>query len=185
MREEARTSQYPAPRLRTSAVDRSMSVKRKVSSCSDMPRSIQHPARVTRRPARDVRCGYPYPSWGRRVLVSDGRGAGRGLGLAAYAPAENTNQGVCVTVRRSSLRIGDDSHDASRRNDALEEGTPEPLRQRRSGQSGRPDSNRRPPAPKAGALPGCATSRSSGSVYGRERRPAVASTSLVLKHPEK
>src|SRR5215470_11317102 len=25
--------------------------------------------------------------------------------------------------------------------------------------SGRPDSNRRPPAPKAGALPGCATSR--------------------------
>ena len=27
-------------------------------------------------------------------------------------------------------------------------------------QSGRPDSNRRPPAPKAGALPGCATSRS-------------------------
>jgi hypothetical protein len=32
---------------------------------------------------------------------------------------------------------------------------------RRKDWSGRPDSNRRPPAPKAGALPGCATPRQS------------------------
>src|SRR4051812_26784227 len=33
-------------------------------------------------------------------------------------------------------------------------------------QSGRPDLNRRPPAPKAGALPGCATPRSAESSPG-------------------
>ena len=45
--------------------------------------------------------------------------------------------------------------------------------------SGRPDLNRRPPAPKAGALPGCATPRGSGygrvARPGRTRRPAPAS----------
>ena len=39
--------------------------------------------------------------------------------------------------------------------------------------SGRADSNRRPPAPKAGALPGCATSRACGGVYRRPDRPSA------------
>ncbi len=37
--------------------------------------------------------------------------------------------------------------------------TPRCITPRRSSQSGRPDSNRRPPAPKAGAIPGYATPR--------------------------
>ncbi len=36
--------------------------------------------------------------------------------------------------------------------------------------SGRPDSNRRPPAPKAGALPGCATPRSASILPQLNRR---------------
>jgi hypothetical protein len=43
---------------------------------------------------------------------------------------------------------------------------------RRIRQSGRPDSNRGPPAPKAGALPGCATPR-------REQRILTVRGSLV------
>ena len=36
--------------------------------------------------------------------------------------------------------------------------------------SGRRDSNSRPPVPKTGALPDCATPRSVGAVYNQERR---------------
>lgn len=41
--------------------------------------------------------------------------------------------------------------------------------------SGRPDSNRRPPAPKAGALPGCATPRSSAHYHGSGEARRTAS----------
>ena len=51
---------------------------------------------------------------------------------------------------------------------------PEPLRGSGTNLSGRPDSNRRPPEPHSGALPGCATSRSKGQTKreegGREAR---------------
>src|SRR3954464_7041094 len=49
----------------------------------------------------------------------------------------------------------------------------------RQGGSGREDSNLRPPAPKAGALPGCATPRrSDGGVYLDPRGPRKAASVL-------
>src|SRR5687767_1814769 len=42
--------------------------------------------------------------------------------------------------------------------------------------SGREDLNLRPPAPKAGALPGCATPRSGTEVYGPFSRPTGFAT---------
>jgi hypothetical protein len=45
--------------------------------------------------------------------------------------------------------------------------------------SGRPDSNRRPPAPKAGALPGCATSRRVRHLNSTFTHAAGATASLA------
>ena len=85
----------------------------------------------------------------------------RGLQSPAYRAATGGPRGRLWPGHRSSSGAAAE-HEKEKKKDPGVRGLPI--------QSGRPDSNRRPPAPKAGALPGCATPRD-GPDHGRARAP--------------
>jgi hypothetical protein len=74
-----------------------------------------------------------------------------------------------MLARRSEMRR--EHERGTRPAAAVPANRPNPRGHEDSPSSGRPDSNRRPPAPKAGALPGCATPRPPEKVRGRGGRP--------------
>ena len=93
------------------------------------------------------------------ALAAEGVAAGaRVLEPIAFTPAEVLKRPTLDIAKRAAIFIRDRS--TCRYSTRFRLSPPQiSLENGRKQLSGRPDSNWRPPAPKAGALPGCATSR--------------------------
>src|SRR3954470_11796771 len=105
-----------------------------------------------------------------RVRMPGGPGAGGEVHHGGGEPGRRRRVGDRVDVHRAGEPV--------RRSLVGVEGVAGDLHggdlHRTSPRSGRPDSNRRPPAPKAGALPGCATPRGAEKVRGPAPCPVTS-----------